>query len=362
MKTTDLKHFCTHALTALIDQHNHIGNKNEPWGVYTGALVKWLRQAQKFAVKEDELKTVPGDIIHDFIVGEPRLPFQFTAIEVDLIHARGSFDLGGKKTDVKIDGAMFMCAELQAIEQPIFDAIKEDIDMPDETNGFLIWPILKSRFRDWEQHTQAKWVASPSMAIVLPGDEMADWWASAPYRQKHMSAGNEGDPCIFVQHLIDHEMVQEKMIETFLDHGLGREKVTPEFIEHETAGLMQALGEAMLTEVGYVAALCVLLNTKNVVYRTHPAPAKLNLKRKKKGREPFYEYRTLKLYSDAVTYVGPTLGKHRFRVSPKLHLRRGHVRRLHAGGTTFVRAAIIGRKKRGMVVKDYQVEKHDDHK
>ena len=90
--------------------------------------------------------------------------------------------------------------------------------------------------------------------------------------------------------------------------------------------------------------------------------AKLNVKRKKKGRELFFEYRTLKLYSDAVTYVGPTLDKHRFRVSPKLHLRRGHVRRLHAGGTTFVRAAIIGKKKRGMVVKDYQVEKHDDPK
>ena len=361
MKNSQLKHFCTHALTDLVDQFNSsalvhrrgVPDQEQPWGWYLGNLIVWLRQAQKFSLTEDEARTVPPDIIGDWITDKPRLPFQFTAIEVDPIEAKYNDDLD-------FYGAVFMCAELQAIDRNVFEAIRHDLDLTEDTEGFLVWPIMKASTRNWQDKKNPKWVATPSMAIMLPGDEMADWVLDAPNDQKHQSGGREGEPYLFVQHLIDAQMVVDDLVTNFEDAtGKSYKSLPKNFAEEQMSELMQQMGGLLLTQIRYVAAMNVLLNTKNVEYRTHPPVAKLNHKRKKKGKELFYEYKTLKLYPDEpeIRYVGTAIGQNPLhRQSPKLHMRRGHVRRLHNGGTTFVRQSIIGQKRRGLVLKDYQIE------
>jgi hypothetical protein len=363
-----IKHFCTHALTDLIDSQNRTGGRTRagdvlPWDVFRMGLIGWLRQAQKFAVTEDELMHVPEDIIKEWITGEHmRLPFEFTAIELDLINGDNMKD-GLTNANVEFTGCVLLCADLQKIEKHIFDAIQEDIDFADDTGGFLVWPIVHTRASGFQVHDTESWVATPTLAVMLPADEMVEWVARANSDQKFQTHGNEGDPFLMVQHLIDGQMVMDEIVTAFEDTAgqSWREQPKAEW-DKQLSLLMQGLGEVLLRNVKYVSALAVLLNTKNIKYRLHPAPGKLNHKRRKKGREPFFEYKTLNLYPDDVTYVGPSLGPHRYRRSPKLHLRRGHVRRLGDGGTTFVRQAIIGKKKHGLVLKDYDVKQKGETK
>lgn len=88
-----------------------------------------------------------------------------------------------------------------------------------------------------------------------------------------------------------------------------------------------------------------------------PAPANLNKKRAKKNRVPMYEYKVLDIVADILHTPTPAArpsqgGTH---ASPRMHKRRGHVRRLHSGKTTWVRNTIIGKPGIGTVEKEYSV-------
>lgn len=98
----------------------------------------------------------------------------------------------------------------------------------------------------------------------------------------------------------------------------------------------------------FVMALnCV--NTRRV---EHPAPKFMNQKRAAKGRQPLFSFWTLHLPGSAANDGTPFGGTH---ASPRLHLRRGHIRQYAPGKYTWVEACIVGNKQAGMVVKDYAV-------
>lgn len=90
----------------------------------------------------------------------------------------------------------------------------------------------------------------------------------------------------------------------------------------------------------------------NVETVAHPAPAALNRKRAKAGKVPIFEHRTLVLSGGGGSKGAPNGGTH---ASPRVHLRRGHIRRL-PGKTVWVQACVVGDKSRGVVSKDYAVK------
>jgi len=100
--------------------------------------------------------------------------------------------------------------------------------------------------------------------------------------------------------------------------------------------------------------MCLVLNCSNVNDNEIITPPKfLNKKRKKKGKVPFFEYRILTVkQSDNNDKKPPIGGTH---ASPRVHLRRGHIRHLPSGSTTFVQPCVVGDKKRGVIHKDYRV-------
>ncbi len=65
-----------------------------------------------------------------------------------------------------------------------------------------------------------------------------------------------------------------------------------------------------------------------------------------------FEYRILTIKGHK-TYEGGSSESHR---SPRLHLRRGHIRKLPTGKTTWVSSCAVGSGKRGTIQKDYSVE------
>lgn len=86
-------------------------------------------------------------------------------------------------------------------------------------------------------------------------------------------------------------------------------------------------------------------------------PEKLNKKRRKAGKQPFFSYKVLTIGGFSSSASANAGGTH---ASPRVHLRRGHIRRL-PNKTVWVNAAVVGDKSRGMVTKDYCVAPQASH-
>jgi hypothetical protein len=92
---------------------------------------------------------------------------------------------------------------------------------------------------------------------------------------------------------------------------------------------------------------------------TPPVSEKLNRKRAKQKKPPLFEYKVLDIVADVLSPPKEVIhgreGHH--HASPRMHTRRGHVRKLASGKATWIRNAIVGKPKRGEVIKQYAV--HD---
>ncbi len=95
-----------------------------------------------------------------------------------------------------------------------------------------------------------------------------------------------------------------------------------------------------------------VLNCSNVVY-LDIAPSRLKQGRIKKGKTPLFTYKTLHIKTgmrdEQKNHAGGT------HASPRVHLRRGHIRTLASGKTTWVQPCVVGDKSKGIVHKDYSV-------
>jgi hypothetical protein len=90
---------------------------------------------------------------------------------------------------------------------------------------------------------------------------------------------------------------------------------------------------------------------------TIPAPEKLNKKRTRAGKPPMFSYRVLNIVADIMATPRKTTGRPTgSHASPRMHKRRGHVRRLGEGRVTWVRDTIVGSPSRGSVQKDHSLK------
>jgi hypothetical protein len=97
-----------------------------------------------------------------------------------------------------------------------------------------------------------------------------------------------------------------------------------------------------------MAQFCLTVNCENGGHETIPAPAALNKKRGGRGQVPMYSYRVLTIPGDRGAHAGPAIGR--------LHLGRGHLRRLQSGKVTWVRHCTVGNPDRGVAEKQYSVK------
>ena len=74
----------------------------------------------------------------------------------------------------------------------------------------------------------------------------------------------------------------------------------------------------------------------------------------KKNKQPFFSYKVLTIDTQNQQSQGNTTGSGN-HASPRVHLRRGHIRRL-PNKTVWVNACVVGDKSKGMVSKDYAVD------
>ena len=109
--------------------------------------------------------------------------------------------------------------------------------------------------------------------------------------------------------------------------------------------MYQELGFALWAVIELISAL----SCRNVKQRVCHEPVALNKKRIKNGNRPFYSYRILEIDEGKPATEPGAGGSH---ASPRVHLRRGHIRRL-PDRNVWVNACVVGNKALGMVSKDY---------
>lgn len=98
---------------------------------------------------------------------------------------------------------------------------------------------------------------------------------------------------------------------------------------------------------------CLTVNCQNVETARIEPPQKLNAKRAKSGKPPLDSYHVLLIPGERQVMGSESVDE---RNGPRVHWRRGHLRRLQDGRVIWVRHALVGNKELGGVTKEYRVE------
>ena len=103
----------------------------------------------------------------------------------------------------------------------------------------------------------------------------------------------------------------------------------------------------------FVSFICAL-SCKNTKIEDSPIQQSSvkNSIRKSKGKLPFFTHKILTIDGVGSSKKTPNGGSH---ASPRVHLRRGHIRRLE-NKNVWVNSCVVGDKSKGMVSKDYAVD------
>lgn len=107
--------------------------------------------------------------------------------------------------------------------------------------------------------------------------------------------------------------------------------------------------ESLHVILRFLSALCCS-NTE--IVDAEAPDQKLNASRMRKGKTPFFTYKMLTI--KAQSRKGE--GEDRTHNSPRVHIRRGHIRKLK-DKTVWVNSCVVGDKKKGIVSKIYNLKK-----
>lgn len=113
-----------------------------------------------------------------------------------------------------------------------------------------------------------------------------------------------------------------------------------------------------LHKLSYILEQTLLaLHCTNVRSVDNPPPAALNKKRQKAGKPPLFTYKTLHILSgERDAAHDPRADDAEAKRSPRLHFRRGHVRRISGGRITWVQQCMVGNGRLGVIEKTYALE------
>ena len=112
-----------------------------------------------------------------------------------------------------------------------------------------------------------------------------------------------------------------------------------------------AVEDTQASVIVFVNFMAALACSNSVAMDAPPPSPKLNAKRRKAGKTPFFTYKILTISGNSPQNSEAGGGTHG---SPRVHLRRGHIRRLPEK-TVWVNACVVGDKSKGLIQKDYKV-------
>lgn len=204
--------------------------------------------------------------------------------------------------------------------------------------------------------------------VVLFYDDAEKQWFTAPMgafipRETTITHGDHRDALSPSMQLMLDSLVQQ-----------GAAKLTSTIVEFKFFDVLPELTSSFIHELGFETAharmqmdlrdelmtlwgFCITVNCANIRSLDIAAPQKLNEKRIKNGKLPFYAYKVLDISPESSKSRQASTAQSGDRLAPRMHLRRGHPRRLPDSRVVYVRAAMIGSAHAGIIQKDYRVLK-----
>lgn len=124
----------------------------------------------------------------------------------------------------------------------------------------------------------------------------------------------------------------------------------------DAGAVKEDLEEAALDTLWMFELLCGLLRTRGIDAKRSAPTRQQKRAAERSGRELFSHW-TVRIASAIESLTpGPASDDETKRLPPRLHWRRGHVRRRANGKLSVVRPALVGDKARGYVHHDYRVK------
>lgn len=275
-------------------------------------LAGLLDQAQKFILPEGG-RMFNGQTWRQAEVDALRLPYPAIAGEyqVDQESARPT----GPMT-VPTSRRIALAVDIEAAADMLPRMIGEGLDDP--SGLVLVWPICRP------DH-DTRWVPYPTGAMVRRGDPVRAY-----------------DP--------DQDFVSPNARPTANSAVVPVRIVTmPELFQHAGGSYERAFYDTA-DELRAVAELCAVLNCSNIETRTISPRCRQG---RGKNKRKLYEYRVLEV--SVSSGGGHRDAGNSDRRSPRIHLRRGHVRQIGEDRTTWVQPCVVGDRRAGVVTKDYAV-------
>lgn len=126
--------------------------------------------------------------------------------------------------------------------------------------------------------------------------------------------------------------------------------------ERAAAILKMDIGPELRASMEFMEAM----SCSNVVPRVHESAPKaaVNERRIKQGKPPLYETKVLAIDYSMIGGRSPSGGGGESgRASPRMHLRRGHFRRISEGRQIYIPAMVVGKREHGIIEKSYALQK-----
>ena len=308
--------YCTQALETihmLAYDKKFQGNEARALAMEARDIAGLIHHAEKFILPDwgRIFTSQEWDTLRDLKVAT-RLPYPIVALEYPCDYeGTNNFDA---RYEAKSSKRISLCAETEAVQEfaPYLWHLHEAHFTDNPQPGFYVIPV----------------VYSDDANIWLPPPA-----ASFFYRtEDNLLQDNRSQFCIFP---------------------FGQAAYSKYPVEERDRRMQRDLADEMIAITHTLTALSI---DRHGSYQTIPVNESVNRKRLRKGKKPLFEYKVLDIVADV---MDPVHGKsHRHtgpHSSPRMHKRRGHIRRLGSGQRIWIRDTIVGKPGQGRIVKDYSV-------
>lgn len=271
-----------------------------------------------------------------------RLPYPLVAFEAPWIKdAEGEHELNGFEQS-KSTRRIALCWELDEKFQPfpdiqfeLFSGVKAISQAFPEGGVFVLPVFYVDELRTWQFGAGGTFIPREFRIgenfEALPATRIADDALRAVGRRHDKGYRFRAEPFVLMP-----EMFEELIIRTDGD------------VDKALATVQLDAGD----EVTMAVQACSVLNCANVETVDISPSRAANAKRAAKGKPPFFTYKVLQVSAERSLKPETSGGTH---ASPRMHLRRGHLRRLEER-VVWVRAAMVNAgSSAGVVAKDYTV-------
>jgi len=328
--------YCAHAIEDLLEFEKSIRYSAPMSAQVLKRLIDMLQNSVKFILPNcGEL--VDPESLRQSHLDLARLPFPCVAFEAPWEKEHGIDMLGGYQETLATKRIALCWEALPEFEvRPGLYNVLEDFP---EGGVFLLAIFWTPESKKWQVDFGGVFLPYQNtfrelnMEDLLPASRIANAAAIEAGLAKTKSKQFSGEPVYLLPELF----------ESAIEYLGNRQKALARL-------MMNSRDEALV----FIQA-CSVINCANVTPADIEAPAALNKKRKANGKQPFFSYKVLQL-ADERRESGARDGSGGQHASPRMHLRRGHLRRLESKSIWVRPTMVNAESKRGAVFKDYAVK------